>query len=106
MSEPYPGGAREMSGPLTNASAGRLPRRVVTCRRDRQNRRSDVDGAQASPAMTAIRLRRWQRTAFDRFTALDGDADDARRDFLAVATPGAGKTTFALTCARWALAAE
>ena len=25
------------------------------------------------------------------------------RDYLAVATPGAGKTTFALTCARWAL---
>ena len=31
---------------------------------------------------------------------------DDRRDFLAVATPGAGKTTFALTCARWALAQE
>ena len=52
--------------------------------------------------MTAIRLRRWQRTAFDRFTALD----DENPNFLAVATPGAGKTTFALTCARWSLAQE
>jgi superfamily II DNA or RNA helicase len=44
-----------------------------------------------------IHLRPWQRAAFDQFTA------DSHRDFLAVATPGAGKTTFALTCARWAL---
>lgn len=45
-----------------------------------------------------LRLRPWQRAAFDRFTASD------RESFLAVATPGAGKTTFALTCARWVLA--
>jgi len=44
-----------------------------------------------------VRLRTWQRAAFDLFTAHDG------ADYLAVATPGAGKTTFALTCARWAL---
>jgi superfamily II DNA or RNA helicase len=44
-----------------------------------------------------IHLRPWQRAAFDRFVA------DDRADFLAVATPGAGKTTFALACARWAL---
>ena len=31
---------------------------------------------------------------------------DDQADFLAVATPGAGKTTFALTCARWALAQQ
>ena len=49
--------------------------------------------------MTSLRLRPWQRAAFDRFTASEGHADD----FLAVATPGAGKTTFALACARWAL---
>jgi superfamily II DNA or RNA helicase len=42
---------------------------------------------------TSIRLRPWQRAALDRFTAA------ARPDFLAVATPGAGKTTFALTAA-------
>jgi superfamily II DNA or RNA helicase len=41
----------------------------------------------------SIRLRPWQKEALDRFVA----AED--RDFLAVATPGAGKTTFALTAA-------
>jgi len=39
----------------------------------------------------SLRLRRWQKEALDRFEGT------ARRDFLAVATPGAGKTTFALT---------
>ena len=46
---------------------------------------------------TSLRLRPWQRAAFDRFQA------SANLDFLAVATPGAGKTTFALACARWVL---
>jgi superfamily II DNA or RNA helicase len=46
---------------------------------------------------TSIRLRPWQRAALDRFT------DAARPDFLAVATPGAGKTTFALTAAAQSL---
>src|SRR5690348_12503174 len=41
-----------------------------------------------------VRLRRWQKTALDQFVA------SAKPDFLAVATPGAGKTTFALTAAR------
>ena len=50
--------------------------------------------------MTTLRLRPWQRAAFDQFVARDDG------DFLAVATPGAGKTTFALTCARWALAQD
>ena len=50
-----------------------------------------------APAPPSVRLRPWQRAAFDLFTAHDG------ADYLAVATPGAGKTTFALTCARWAL---
>ena len=45
-----------------------------------------------------VRLRPWQKAAFDRFVASDA------KDFLAVATPGAGKTTFALTAARHALA--
>ncbi len=43
--------------------------------------------------MTSLRLRPWQRAAFDQFTGSNSP------DFLAVATPGAGKTTFALTCA-------
>jgi len=49
---------------------------------------------------TTLRLRPWQRAAFDLFSSHE------HADFLAVATPGAGKTTFALTCARWALAQE
>ncbi|MCP5034795.1 MAG: DEAD/DEAH box helicase [Actinomycetia bacterium] len=44
-----------------------------------------------------LRLRPWQRQALDAY-------HEARRpDFLAVATPGAGKTTFALTAARLTL---
>jgi superfamily II DNA or RNA helicase len=43
--------------------------------------------------VTSLRLRPWQRAAFDQFTGSNSP------DFLAVATPGAGKTTFALTCA-------
>lgn len=46
---------------------------------------------------TALQLRPWQRAAFDAFAA------SLEPDYLAVATPGAGKTTFALTCARWEL---
>lgn len=48
----------------------------------------------------SIRLRRWQKSALDRFTHRDGP------DFLAVATPGAGKTTFALAVARQDMAAH
>ena len=47
-----------------------------------------------------VQLRAWQRAAFDDFTASNSS------DFLAVATPGAGKTTFALACARAALAEQ
>lgn len=50
--------------------------------------------------MATIRLRPWQRRALDRLAATD------RADFLAVATPGAGKTTFALTAAAQSLAAR
>ncbi|MEZ5321035.1 MAG: DEAD/DEAH box helicase [Microthrixaceae bacterium] len=47
---------------------------------------------------TSIRLRPWQKTALERFEERAGP------DFLAVATPGAGKTTFALTAAARELA--
>lgn len=47
----------------------------------------------------SIRLRKWQKAALEAFDARDG------RDFLAVATPGAGKTTFALAAARQHLGA-
>ncbi|WP_107704980.1 DEAD/DEAH box helicase [Nocardioides allogilvus] len=42
---------------------------------------------------TAPSLRAWQQAAMDKYAAT------SPRDFLAVATPGAGKTTFALTVA-------
>src|SRR4051794_20922094 len=45
-----------------------------------------------------VRLRRWQKAALDQFVAAP------KPDFLAIATPGAGKTTFALTAARHQLA--
>ena|GEM_PF-117663 len=59
--------------------------------------------------MSTIHLRPWQRSAFEQFQAgAVPDATDGSiiADFLTVATPGAGKTTFALACARAALADE
>lgn len=46
----------------------------------------------------SVRLRPWQKAALEKFLASES------ADFLAVATPGAGKTTFALTAARHELA--
>jgi superfamily II DNA or RNA helicase len=46
------------------------------------------------------RLRAWQREALTRFESSDAPS------FLVVATPGAGKTTFALTAVRRALVAR
>ena len=46
-----------------------------------------------SSASTGPQLRKWQQEALDSFLR------DKPRDFMAVATPGAGKTTFALTLA-------
>jgi superfamily II DNA or RNA helicase len=42
-----------------------------------------------------VRLRPWQKAALDKFVA----AGESGPDFLTVATPGAGKTTFALAAA-------
>ncbi len=53
-----------------------------------------------APWGTAERLRAWQAEALERYREL------APRDFLAVATPGAGKTTFALRVATELLAAR
>ncbi len=50
--------------------------------------------------MPTVTLRPWQRAAYEQFRASPDP------DFLAVATPGAGKTTFALACARATLAEE
>ncbi|HLS92793.1 MAG TPA: DEAD/DEAH box helicase family protein, partial [Microbacterium sp.] len=49
---------------------------------------------QRAPRGTAGRLRAWQQEALDQFF------EQNKRDFLVAATPGAGKTTFALTVAR------
>lgn len=57
--------------------------------------------------VSTITLRPWQRTAFDLFMAggvPHPETGEIVPDFLTVATPGAGKTTFALTCARATLA--
>lgn len=50
-----------------------------------------------APWGTANKLRAWQEKALGRYL------QEQPRDFLAVATPGAGKTTFALTLASWLL---
>lgn len=47
----------------------------------------------SDPRSTGVRLRRWQREALAAYRA------KTRKDFLLTATPGAGKTTFALTLA-------
>jgi superfamily II DNA or RNA helicase len=52
------------------------------------------------PMTRIVRLRPWQKAALDQFV------EASAPDFLAVATPGAGKTTFALTVARHELAAH
>jgi superfamily II DNA or RNA helicase len=46
----------------------------------------------------SVKLRPWQHAALARYAA------SPHPDFLAVATPGAGKTTFALTALRQLLA--
>ncbi len=50
---------------------------------------------------TATKLRAWQREALTAYLAASADG---RRDFLTVATPGAGKTTYALHVATELLA--
>ncbi len=56
---------------------------------------------QRAPWGTAQRLRAWQAEALDAYFAADGPdgPGSGPRDFLAAATPGAGKTTFALRLA-------
>lgn len=67
---------------------------------ERSARRAIINaGAPRFLMPRSVRLRPWQKAALDSFWA------SPRPDFLAVATPGAGKTTFALTAARQALAA-
>ena len=56
-----------------------------------------------APWGTASALRAWQQEALDAYLARSGAA---ARDFLAVATPGAGKTAFALRVASELLSAR
>lgn len=49
---------------------------------------------QERPSTASTRLRAWQVAALRAY-----EAENPRRDFLVTATPGAGKTTFALTLA-------
>ena len=71
----------------------------------RRRRRSPRTGASvrrgrsARPGARATTLRTWQTAAITQYF------DALPRDFLAVATPGAGKTSFALTVAAELLAA-
>ena len=58
------------------------------------------EGATLDVPMPTVILRPWQRAAYEAFRA------SPHPDYLAVATPGAGKTTFALACARASLADE
>ncbi|MGV9192945.1 DEAD/DEAH box helicase [Microbacterium sp. MC2] len=56
---------------------------------------------QRAPWGTAQNLRAWQAEALDLYFRMDGPDGPGKgpRDFLAAATPGAGKTTFALRLA-------
>ncbi len=56
---------------------------------------------QRAPWGTAQNLRAWQAEALEEYFSLDGPHGPGKgpRDFLAAATPGAGKTTFALRLA-------
>ena len=56
---------------------------------------------QRAPWGTADRLRAWQAEALEQYFSVDGPdgVGGGPRDFLAAATPGAGKTTFALRLA-------
>lgn len=57
-------------------------------------------GAASAELPAGIRLRPWQQQALARY------AEASSRDFLVTATPGAGKTTFAIALARRLMAAR
>ena len=64
----------------------------------KHDRESHLLTAPLSPPVAAVPLRAWQRSAINSYLRRQP------RDFLAVATPGAGKTTFALRIAGQLLA--
>src|SRR5690606_36464928 len=71
------------------------PRQVRRCPRARLswNPMLSPSFPQRAPWGTADKLRAWQREALEEYFRAD------KRDFLVATTPGAGKTTFALTLA-------
>ena len=99
-------------GPMTAARLGitrgrcghRPTRHALGARGVRRGRSHAVHTRAAALLHTrvtrAVRLRPWQQRALTRLDATPGP------DFLAVATPGAGKTTFALTALRRRLAQD
>ncbi len=90
--------ARERSAERARATVGGpAPRQAV---QSMPVHASSAAASQLAPAFpqrapwgTATKLRAWQAEALDRYRATHP------RDFMAVATPGAGKTTFALRLA-------
>lgn len=62
-----------------------------SARRAPSERSSSSTQGPVAARPTRLRLRPWQKAALDRLAATTS------KDFLAVATPGAGKTTFAVT---------
>ena len=53
----------------------------------------------ATPVQAGRPLRTWQKEALDAYEQQQRGAEVGSSDFLVTATPGAGKTTFALTLA-------
>ncbi|GAQ63635.1 reverse gyrase [Streptomyces scabiei] len=86
---------RELPGATRRRSTPR-PETVTTTATSSNHHLSPAFPGRA-PWGTASKLRAWQQGAMDRYI------QEQPRDFLAVATPGAGKTTFALTLASWLL---
>ena len=90
---------------LRGADAGEVGRIVQRCQRNAGFECGDnliIDAHRVGIMLAAVHhaVADGADAALDVFVARDGD------DFLAVATPGAGKTTFALTAARQDLAAN
>ena len=86
---PRPARADDRPTSCTTGTAGVDRRRSRTAASSSSRRPTP----RARPGARRQRLRAWQREAIGRYF------ETGPRDFLAVATPGAGKTTFALTIA-------
>jgi superfamily II DNA or RNA helicase len=88
-------GLPDLQGDLRSASPGRRRRRLTTPRSEAAAGECDHEPVRDD---LLCDLRGWQKDAYHEYFRLP------RRDFLLVATPGAGKTTCALTVAAELLA--